>query len=76
MEAVYINTGNFAYKDRFFVALISGVLATNPLYQPQLKENFELVRFKVIAPAYRIVNSPPMISKFVSQFTVYANESK
>lgn len=30
--AVYIKTGDFALKDRCFVAFISGILATDPLY--------------------------------------------
>lgn len=73
-KAAYIKSGNFAFKDRFFVAFVSGILATNPLYQPPLKQNFELARFKVIAPDYIVANSAPVISKFIDQLTIYANK--
>ena len=74
-EAVYIKTGNFLLKDRLFVAYVSGTLATDQLFQPDMKQNFELVRFKVIAPDFRIANSPPVISNLIDQIIVFANES-
>ena len=63
-------------NNKFFVAFISGTLKTNPLYQEPLKQNFEFVRFKIIAPTFSITNSPPIISNFVEYLTVYANTSK
>lgn len=73
-EAIYLQTGNSALKDRFFVAFISGVLATNPLYQPNMKLNFELVRFKVVSSNFIQENSPPEISNLVGLLTIFANE--
>ena len=34
------------------------------------------MRFKVIAPDYRVSNSPPAISKFIEQLTIFASEVK
>ena len=73
-QVVSIQTGDFAFKDKFFVAFVSATLATNPLYQPQLKNYFELVRFKVIVPDFKIENSPPIVWNFIAEFTVIANE--
>ena len=75
-EKVSIKTGDVTVKNKFFVAFISATLATNPLYQIPLKQNFELVRFKLIAPDFSITNSPPIISNFVEYLTVFANELK
>jgi hypothetical protein len=74
-QTVYIKTGDIALKNKFFVAFISATLETNPLYQEQLKQNFELVRFKIIASEFSFTNAPPIISKFVEYLTIYANES-
>ena len=41
-----------------------------------MKLNFELVRLKVVSPDFKLANSPPVISNFVSLLTVFANESK
>jgi hypothetical protein len=41
-----------------------------------LKQNFELARFKVIPAKIRIANSAPIVSNFVGELKVFANELK
>ena len=66
-QIVYIQTGDAALKDKYFVAFISGTLATNPNVQTNiLKQNFELVRFKVISAEFSLANSPPMFTNHVT----------
>ena len=65
-QFVYIQTGDTAFQNRYFVAFVSGTLAKNELYpdQPQFKQNFELVRFKVINPNFLVANHPPVITDY------------
>ena len=41
-----------------------------------MKHNFELVRFKVIGSSFRVANTAPIVTNFVNQIKVLANESK
>lgn len=63
-KSVYIKTGDVSFLDKIYVAFISGALATNPLYQPQMKQHFELARFKIIGPNFLVANHSPMIVNY------------
>jgi len=41
-----------------------------------LKQNFELVRFKIVPADFTIANSAPIVNNFVGEIQIYANESK
>ena len=77
-QSVYIKTGDSAFQNRCFVAFVSGTLAKNLVYpdQPQFKQNFELVRFKVINPTFLVANHPPVITDYGLYLIVSANEQK
>ena len=77
-QSVYIQTADFTFIGKFFVAFVSATLAKNQLNpdQPQFKQNFELARFKVIPPDYNVANSPPMISNFVEEIKIFERDYK
>ncbi len=41
-----------------------------------MKQNFELARFTVVPAKISIANSAPIVSNFVGELQVFANESK
>ena len=75
---VYIQTADTTFRDRYFVAFVSGTLAKNEVYpdQPQFKQNFELTRFKVINPDFLVANHPPVITDHGLFLIVLASEKK